>query len=83
MCSLVKSSPVHREKWLSLTLQMEILLITLALIGLCVSTLWDIAANRIVHLYVSPILIHLGSARVSERDEKEETTDVVYWISAS
>ena len=26
---------------------------------------------------------HLGSARVSERDEKEETTDVVYWISAS
>ena len=58
MCSLVKSSPVHREKWLSLTLQMEILLITLVLIGLCVSTLWDIAANsRIVRLYVSPILI--------------------------
>ena len=26
---------------------------------------------------------HLGSARVSEMDEKEETTDVVYWISAS
>ena len=39
---------------------------------------WD--GSELLH---ADLRHHLGSARVSERDEKEETTDVVYWISAS